>query len=288
MNKRKILHFLFSLNVLILILLVVYKIYLNFFEQDFQAVHAEQVERIEAELLTRTSYSFAVVGNINNSIGIFERKIIPMLNRSGIDFMISTGNAVSSGGEDKYRALYRALDRLDKPYVLTFGQKEDTRLGGFRFYNHFGPYVFAFSAGTTRFVFLDGTGTTSFAWQLRWLEEELIAPPDEQHTFVFCGRPARPVDRTGLLGFDDDYILPETFRRPLCRIMEQAVLAGAGIGFFGAREAAAHPDLVQVMPPQEDWTSPLWLVTHVDLHRTAKVQAFLSFLKEYAGEGSAR
>jgi glycosyltransferase involved in cell wall biosynthesis len=222
MNKRKILHFLFSLNVLILILLVVYKIYLNFFEQDFQAVHAEQVERIEAELLTRTSYSFAVVGNINNSIGIFERKIIPMLNRSGIDFMISTGNAVSSGGEDKYRALYRALDRLDKPYVLTFGQKEDTRLGGFRFYNHFGPYVFAFSAGTTRFVFLDGTGTTSFAWQLRWLEEELIAPPDEQYTFVFCGRPARPVDRTGLLGFDDDYILPETFRRPLCRIMEQS------------------------------------------------------------------
>lgn len=79
-----------------------------------------------------------------------------------------------------------------------------------------------------------------------------------------------------------------TFRSADSRIMEQAVLAGAGIGFFGAREAACHADLVQIMPPQEDWTSPLWLVTHVDLHRTAKVQAFLSYLKDYAGEGSAR
>ncbi|MGI9389373.1 MAG: LysR family transcriptional regulator, partial [Boseongicola sp.] len=34
--------------------------------------------------------------------------------------------------------------------------------------------------------------------------------------------------------------------------------------------------------PQETWTSPLWLVTHVDLHRTTKVQAFLKYLKEDA------
>ena len=33
-------------------------------------------------------------------------------------------------------------------------------------------------------------------------------------------------------------------------------------------EAARHPDLVQVMPPQDDWSGALWLVTHVDLHRT--------------------
>ena len=34
--------------------------------------------------------------------------------------------------------------------------------------------------------------------------------------------------------------------------------------------------------PQEEWSAPLWLVTHVDLHRTTKVQAFLKFLKEDA------
>ncbi len=74
------------------------------------------------------------------------------------------------------------------------------------------------------------------------------------------------------------------FRAMDTRIMEAAVLAGAGIGFFGVREAAQHPDLVQVMPPRDEWTSPLWLVTHVDLHRTAKVQAFVRHLKSFADE----
>jgi DNA-binding transcriptional LysR family regulator len=42
--------------------------------------------------------------------------------------------------------------------------------------------------------------------------------------------------------------------------------------------------MVEILPPLEDWRVPLWLVTHVDLHRTAKVQAFLKHLKEYTAE----
>lgn len=71
-----------------------------------------------------------------------------------------------------------------------------------------------------------------------------------------------------------------TFRSTDVRALEQAVLAGAGIGFVPVIEARANPDLVEIMDPREDWASPLWLVTHVDLHRTNKVQAFLSFLKD--------
>ena len=71
-----------------------------------------------------------------------------------------------------------------------------------------------------------------------------------------------------------------TFRSTDVRALEQAVLAGAGIGFLPVLEARANPDLVEIMEPNEDWSSPLWLVTHVDLHRTNKVQAFLTFLKD--------
>ncbi|MFW2544217.1 LysR family transcriptional regulator [Primorskyibacter sp. 2E107] len=73
------------------------------------------------------------------------------------------------------------------------------------------------------------------------------------------------------------------FRTTDSRVTERAVLDGAGIGFLGVREAAMYPDLVQVLPPREEWSSPLWLVTHVDLHRTAKVQAFLGHLKDVVG-----
>ncbi|MFV0514078.1 MAG: LysR family transcriptional regulator [Jhaorihella sp.] len=64
--------------------------------------------------------------------------------------------------------------------------------------------------------------------------------------------------------------------------MREAVLAGAGIGFLAKWEAARHPGLVEVMEPQPDWAGASWLVTHVDLHRSAKVQTFLSFLKDRA------
>lgn len=184
MRRSTVLKSLWYLNALVLASLVVYKIYLNFFERDFGGVHARQVEVIDAQLETRNKYSFAVVGNINNSIGIFERKIIPQLNRANIDFVVSTGNAVSSGGEDKYRAVYRTLQRLDMPYLLTVGENEYSMMGGYRFYNHFGPQLYAFTAGNSRFLFLDSTGHTSYEWQLRWLEDELTNG-SQVHTFVF-------------------------------------------------------------------------------------------------------
>jgi len=66
--------------------------------------------------------------------------------------------------------------------------------------------------------------------------------------------------------------------------LEQAVLSGAGIGFMSVFRAAGNPDLIQVLAPRSDWESPLRIVTHVDLHRTRKVQAFLAHLKEAAKE----
>ena len=63
---------------------------------------------------------------------------------------------------------------------------------------------------------------------------------------------------------------------------EQAVLNGLGIGFMRSWEARQNTTLVEIMPPIPDWDSPLWIVTHVDLHRTLKVQTFLAMLKEHA------
>lgn len=66
------------------------------------------------------------------------------------------------------------------------------------------------------------------------------------------------------------------------RVLKDAVVEGVGIGPLTCWEAERHPNLVQLFEPQPEWSAPLWIVTHVDLHRTTKVQAFLSFLKEEA------
>lgn len=107
------------------------------------------------------------------------------------------------------------------------------------------------------------------------------------------GRPEAAGDLAGhaLIGDDTrrhlpsrwlDALVPEatfsfTSRDP--RQHRRAIVAGMGIGFMPVQVAEAEADLVQVLPPRAAWDLPFWLVTHVDLHWTAKVQAVLAALK---------
>jgi DNA-binding transcriptional LysR family regulator len=71
------------------------------------------------------------------------------------------------------------------------------------------------------------------------------------------------------------------FRATDNRVIKEAIASGVGIGFVSCWDAE-NSDLVRLFEPQPEWAAPLWLVTHVDLHRTTKVQTFLNFLKEEA------
>ncbi|MCB6179905.1 LysR family transcriptional regulator [Rhodobacter sp. Har01] len=72
------------------------------------------------------------------------------------------------------------------------------------------------------------------------------------------------------------------FRTTEPAALEAALRQGAGIGFLSAYRAEADDGLVEVLPPRPEWDSALWIVTHVDLHRTRKVSAFVAHLKEAA------
>lgn len=71
-----------------------------------------------------------------------------------------------------------------------------------------------------------------------------------------------------------------TFRTNEARVGADAVLAGAALGFLPVMQARAMAGLAEALPPRSDWNSPLWLVTHVDLHRTPRIQLFLKALKD--------
>ena len=73
-----------------------------------------------------------------------------------------------------------------------------------------------------------------------------------------------------------------SFRSGDVHAQRRAIREGAGIGFMSRLQAAEMGGLIEVTEPRDEWSAPLWLVTHMDLHRTIKVQAFLSFLKERA------
>ena len=66
MNHKKNLK-LYLISILLLItVLISYKIYLVVYETDYQALNTENLYLIEAELNGKTSYSFAVIGNIRS------------------------------------------------------------------------------------------------------------------------------------------------------------------------------------------------------------------------------
>lgn len=62
-------------------------------------------------------------------------------------------------------------------------------------------------------------------------------------------------------------------------VITKAVCTGLGMGFMGDAEAQKRGNLRPVLPANTDWKVTCWLVTHVDLHRTEKVQAMLSCIK---------
>ncbi|MGM0416354.1 MAG: glycosyltransferase [Thermodesulfobacteriota bacterium] len=217
MIRRGPLKLIFYLNLVVLTAVLGYKIYLNISAPEFNVIHSEQIERIDAEVSHSEDFSFAVLGNIKNSVGIFEQRIIPMLNEKDLDFVVSAGNAVSGGGEDKYRAIHGTLQRLDVPYLLTFGPNEYEDFGSFRFYDYFGPHFFSIKIADNRFVFLDSTGKTPWKWQMRWLED-LLEPDRSDNRFIFISHP--PLKPSFKVPFDteDDYLHPDAFRSALLSI----------------------------------------------------------------------
>ncbi len=124
------------------------------------------------------------------------------------------------------------------------------------------------------------------------LSVRLVAAP------AYIERNGQPLDAADLVnhwfvGFDAaqrgpinkwmDELVPDSrvcYRVEDTVAMRDAVRSGAGIGFISDWDFQMNPGMIEVIARRPDWESALWLVTHVDLHRTTKVQSFLTFLKE--------
>ncbi|OQY15649.1 MAG: hypothetical protein B6I32_06390 [Desulfobacterium sp. 4572_20] len=184
MNRKKKLKLLLACILLFMSALIGYKIYLLVYEADYYALNADHIDQIESRLRGKDTYSFAVVGNVKNSMRIFERRIAPLIKGNGADFILSAGNAVYDGTEDKYRLLYRGFKKLGIPYVLATGHNEVEDFGSGKFYRHFGPLFFSFHLKNAYFIFLDSTGETSWKWQERWLRQELALAREYPYRFV--------------------------------------------------------------------------------------------------------
>ncbi len=104
-----------------------------------------------------------------------------------------------------------------------------------------------------------------------------------QHRFI---GPESPESRAPFYRWLREKVPPEAvaFRITEPAANLEALKAGLGIGFCNTHFAKENPDLVEIMPARPEWAAHLWIVTHVDLHRTLKVQSFLAHLKRAAAD----
>lgn len=107
-----------------------------------------------------------------------------------------------------------------------------------------------------------------------------------EHSFVGTReQPSRlPVTGWVKTHVDADNISLETADQ---YVVLSAVRDGIGMGFLAEHEAIGDPNLVELCPPSQDWSVPIWVVTHVDLHRTEKVQQFLDYVRRTGPNGAA-
>ena len=83
--------------------------------------------------------------------------------------------------------------------------------------------------------------------------------------------------------FDDNVTIENVcFRSSDLVSLDKAVIDGIGIGLFPIFIASENNDLELVMPLIDEWKTDLWIVTHIDINRTAKVKACADLIKKQA------
>ena len=62
---------------------------------------------------------------------------------------------------------------------------------------------------------------------------------------------------------------------------------GIGIGFASKSEASKQDGLIEILPPQEPIVAQVWIITHMDVHRTRLIQEFIACLKSCTPQADA-
>ncbi len=103
-----------------------------------------------------------------------------------------------------------------------------------------------------------------------------------EHRFVAVQFPDQSFDIVELFGVSEKTISVIT-NDPTA--MLESVNMGMGLGMVAHVDMELMPDIKEVLPQSTPFAVPLWIVTHVDLHRTRLVQAFVQHIRQFAETG---
>ena len=174
-------------------------------------VFAAQDQQIQQKLaaleMLQDKFSFVVLGDNRSGDDVY-RKVVSLAMDRKPDFIVNTGDMISTPGDKQEWARFWELSRpIIVPYFLTVGNhdihskvpfsertyKDQVDLPGNELY-------YSFKAGNSLFIvldtYLDDQEKKVTGEQLKWLERAL-SPADRRHTFVFVHAPLYPDKNRG-------------------------------------------------------------------------------------------
>jgi DNA-binding transcriptional LysR family regulator len=130
---------------------------------------------------------------------------------------------------------------------------------------------------------LVGRRAATLAWALYGRAADFPAPGEIDLVSLY-GRPWVALgDNLGgvkAARFVREHVAPERIAYKVNTVLglTEAVEEGIGVGPLPCFIADARPALVRLSPPNPDFSTGLWLLTHSDLRHSARVRVFLDFL----------
>lgn len=108
-----------------------------------------------------------------------------------------------------------------------------------------------------------------------------LAPGQAEPDYTWVGHDA-PLAQLRSAKWMHRHVAPERIavRVDSLLTMADAVAVGFGAGWLLCPLADARPGLVQLQPPRNDLDTQIWVLTHPDLRRVARIRALTDFLYE--------
>lgn len=160
---------------------------------------ADTTRKLEALSKIQGRFSFAVIGDTRSG-GDDYRELIQRVMAHRPDFVVNTGDMVSSPSRSRWIDFFEESKPITVPYFLTVGNhdvddkkseelyKEQVDLPGNRLY-------YSFTVGDALFIFLDsnmpGQDRKIIGDQFRWVDE-LLSSSSNKYKFVFVHHPLYP------------------------------------------------------------------------------------------------
>jgi len=162
-------------------------------KDEERQLNQKNIERIQQLNIPRSSQiTFALISDTQGFYKDTEAMVAHLNKQGDVQFVLHNGDITDFGLLKEFRLINERLGKLKVPQVTVIGNHDAVNNGKQLYKEMYGPYDFSFTAGHSKFIFINTNGWEfkGEAPDLDWLERELQDRDNYDQVFVLSHIPA--------------------------------------------------------------------------------------------------